>query len=326
MSAPPIAAPSAAEMSALRNGIALAPLERDRVDLLGPDRARFLHNLVTCEVRELAADRAVRGFLTHVKGGVLADVDVVALGDCFRLVLPAGRGGAIRSHLEKHRLVERVEVEERPELAALALRGARAPELLGRLGVGPLEPGERRRLDALGAALAVRRERRGGEPRYELEAPVAAIAETAAELWRAADPAAPTEVSPAAVELARIEDGELAWGVDYGEENFPQETGEDDAVSYTKGCYLGQEVVARIHYRGGVQRRPCRLRFDEGAEAAAGDELLHDGRPVGRATSIAREPIAGRTLALALVHRRAAAAGTRLATVRGAGVEVLGPG
>jgi aminomethyltransferase len=319
MNAAAVAAPSAAEMAALRDGVALARIERDRLDLAGPDRVRFLHNLITCEVRELAAGHATRGFLTHVKGGVLADADIVAFDDRFRLVLPAGRGEPIRDHLEQHRIVERVEVAVRADLAAVALRGAGAPELLDSIGAPPLEPGEWRQIEITGIPLSVRREIRGREPRYELECPSTGLDCVVAELRRSTPLAA---ISNGAVELARIEDGELAWGVDYGAENFPQEAGEEEAVSFTKGCYLGQEVVARIHYRGGVQRLARRLRFDAGARVAPGADLLLEDRPVGRATSIAREPAEGRLMALALVHRRAAA-GVRLVTSGGDGAEVL---
>ncbi len=88
-------------------------------------------------------------------------------------------------------------------------------------------------------------------------------------------------LSATAAEIARIEDGELLFGIDFSGENFPQETGRDSAVSYTKGCYLGQEVVARIHYRGGVQRLPRGLRFDADRTPDAGAELLLR-RPVRR--------------------------------------------
>ena len=267
-----IAAPSAEEMTALRQGTAWAPRASDRLDLVGPDRVRFLHNLVTCEVRELAAGSVARGFVTHVKGGVLADADVVALADRFRLVLPAGRALALRAHFERYRIAERVEIVERPDLAALTLRGARAPELLAALAVPQLEPNERREGELAGCRFAVRREARGREPRYELELAAADRESFAVSLGRAGEPTGLTAVSPAAIELARIEDGELAWGVDYGEENFPQETGEVAAVSYSKGCYLGQEVVARIHYRGAVQRVPCRLLAEPGAAPAPGSE------------------------------------------------------
>lgn len=296
------AAPTAAEMAALR-AAAWAPRPGDRLDLTGADRVRFLHNLVTCEVRELGPGRAARGFFTHVKGGVLADVDVVALVDRFRLVLPAGRGAAIRGHCERYRIADRVELVERADLVALVVRGERAPAVVAALGVPQLEPGERREAERDGVSFAVRREARGGEPRYELEVAAAGANALAAALARAGDGAGLVAASAAAVRCARVEDGELAWGVDYGEENFPQETGEEAAVSLTKGCYLGQEVVARIHYRGGVQRLARGLRF-AGQPPSLGAELLHDGRPCGRVTSVAVSPRLG-PIGLALVQRRA---------------------
>jgi len=302
MPKPAIPAPSAAETSALRDGVALGPRPGDRLDLTGADRERFLHNLVTCEVRGLAPGRVARGFLTHVKGGVLADVDVVALDDRFRLVLPPGRGAAIRAHLDKHRIAERVEIEPRDDLAALALRGARAPELLAALGLVEPEPGERVEVELAGASVELRREARGREPRFELEIAAAERDAVVAALSSAGSRSGLVEVSQAALDCARIEDGELAWGVDYAEESFPQETGEDEAVSYAKGCYLGQEVVARIHYRGAVQRGPRGLRFAP-TPPRPGTALLHGGRPAGRVTSVALSPAFG-AIGLALVHRR----------------------
>jgi folate-binding protein YgfZ len=290
-------------MLALRADAAWALRRFDRLDLTGADRVRFLHNLITCEVRQLAPGSAARGFLTHVKGGVLADADVVAFGDRLRLVLPPGRGGAIRAHLERHRIAERVEIVERGDLVALAVRGARAPEALAALGLPAPEVAERVVGELAGRAVAVRREARGGEPRFELE--LAAVDRDAIVAGLSGDGAGGglASVSAAAVECARIEDGELAWGIDYGEENFPQETGEEAAVSYTKGCYLGQEVVARIHYRGGVQRLPRGLRF-AGGPPAPGCAIVHGGREAGRVTSVAISPRFG-AIGLALAHRRA---------------------
>ena len=124
------------------------------------------------------------------------------------------------------------------------------------------------------------------------------------------------QVSAAAVEIDRVENGELLFGVDFSGENFPQETGRDADVSYSKGCYLGQEVVARIHYRGGVQRLPRGLRFGGDTPPPAGAELLLDGRAVGRATSVAQSPRFG-AIGLGLLHQRGSAPGTRLEVAGG---------
>jgi folate-binding protein YgfZ len=319
----PIAAPTREEMQALRSGVGLVPrAAAERLDLTGADRVRFLQNLVTCDVAALAAGRAVRGFLTHFKGGVVADADIVALDDRFRLVLPAGRGEAVATHLLKYRITDRVEVASRADLAAIGLRGERAPELLARLGLPEPAAGERVAVDVGGARVGLRREPRSGPPRYELETASPEHAAAVATLVAAGGRLGLVELSPDALELARIENLELAWGIDYGEENFPQETGEERAVSYTKGCYLGQEVVARIHYRGGVQRMPRRVRFEAGASPERGAELLLEGRPVGRATSLAVDPATGEIVGLALLHRRAAEAGTRLELAAGGAAAV----
>ena len=129
-------------------------------------------------------------------------------------------------------------------------------------------------------------------------------------------------MSAAAARSPAIENGELLFGVDFSGENFPQETGRDADISYTKGCYLGQEVVARIHYRGGVQRQPRGLLFEDGGMPPAGVELLLDGRAVGRATSVAESPRFG-AIGLGLLHQRGAAPGTRLEVAGDGAVEVV---
>jgi aminomethyltransferase len=125
-----------------------------------------------------------------------------------------------------------------------------------------------------------------------------------------------------ALEVLRVEQGLLRFGSDYGPENFPQETGLEEAVSYTKGCYLGQEVVARIHYRGGVQKMPRGLVFEEGASPQPGAAVLADGRESGTVTSVVRSPALDRSVGLAILHRRAAAPGTRLDVAGGGTAEV----
>jgi folate-binding protein YgfZ len=306
---------SAAGAAALRAGAALVTeVAADFVDLTGADRVRFLHNLATCDVRALAAGSSQRGFLTDVRGHVLADAEVIAFEDRLRLRLPGGRAAAIAEHLARHRVIERVEIALRPELAALELRGARAPALLAELGVpADLATGAHRPARIGDPEVTVRAALRAREPRFELAGEAGSLAEVIAELRATGASRGLVEPTPEALAALRVEDGELLWGVDYGEDSFPQETGEAEAVSTTKGCYLGQEVVARIHFRGQVQRLARGLIFAPGARVAPGEELAaEDGRPAARATTVAYSFALERTVALALVARRAAEPGTRL--------------
>ena len=280
-----------------RAGAGAAPAA-DFLDLVGPDAARFLNGYVTCDVRALVELRHVRGFVTGREGRVLADLDLVALPGRLRLRLPAGLGETVRAHLGKYLLADRVELEPVAGFARLRLAGPAAPAVLAAAGLEAPTPGGARPSELAGAALLLVAMERGRQPLFDLWAPAAGLDAFEAALIDAGAERA----SATAFETLRVEAGELAFGIDYGPENFPQESGDEGAVSYTKGCYLGQEVVARLRWRGQAQRIPCGLRFP-GALPPPGTVVLHAGRPAGRATSVARSPRYG-AIGLALLHRR----------------------
>jgi len=294
--------------------------EREALEVSGPDRVRFLHNLTTADVRALAPGDAARAFVTTVQGRVVADADLLALEESILLLLPAGWSEAVAEHLGRYRIVERVEIASRPDLVVAELRGPRAAERLAAAGLAaaPAE-GAHAAVELGGAKLRLLR-RSSAEPRFDAIGEPAALALARAALGTAASPLGLAELSPEGAEALRVEAGELAFGVDFGSESFPQESGEEGAVSYTKGCYLGQEVVARIHYRGGVQRLPRGLRLLDRLPEP-GTPLLHEGRVAGRATSVARSPRFG-AIGLALVHRRAGEPPARLELEGGGAVEL----
>jgi folate-binding protein YgfZ len=117
---------------------------------------------------------------------------------------------------------------------------------------------------------------------------------------------------------ARIEAGFPLFGVDFGEENFPQEVGRDPvAISFTKGCYLGQETVARIDALGHVNQRIAGVRFFGSDVPMNGTKLTLQGKEVGVVTSAAFSPKLGAPLALSMVRREANSPGTRLGSAIG---------
>jgi folate-binding protein YgfZ len=144
-------------------------------------------------------------------------------------------------------------------------------------------------------------------------------AEAAEAAFAALTDAGAVEASFGDWEARRVERGVPRFGPDFGPDTLPQETGlEERAVSYDKGCYLGQEVVARIHYRGGVNKGLRGLDLGTAPPPAAGAEVLHDGRPAGSLGTAVVSPALGRTVALAILHQRAGEAGTEV-EVAGAG-------
>jgi folate-binding protein YgfZ len=134
-----------------------------------------------------------------------------------------------------------------------------------------------------------------------------------------------TACDAAALEAARIEAGWPSYGIDITEKNLPQEVGRDaTAISFTKGCYLGQETVARIDALGHVNRHLVRLRFEGRAIPSPGAELTADGQPAGNVTSAAWSAGWQAPIALAYLRRGSDAPGTRIAWSGGAG-EVVDP-
>lgn len=302
-----------AEYAALREGAGL--LDRwpvARLRLTGEDRARFLQGLATCDVGALEPGAGAYGFLTSIKGRILADVAVLAADDALLLELPPGAGPAIRDHLAKYLIADRVEIEAADDLALLTVAGPAVREALD-LAL-PHEPWASAEVELLGVPARVVRQGHLGIEGCTVWVPAGRAEELAAALLdRHGERLAP--VGHDAAERVRIEAGIPRIGADFDDGNFPQETGfGDEAVNYEKGCYLGQEVVARIHYRGGVNRglRGLRLTPPQGTEPAVGAALLHDGRPAGELGSVTFSPAAGGWIGLSVLHHRAGDPGTVL--------------
>lgn len=286
--------------------------------MLGADRHRFLNAYVTCDVKALAPGHGAYGFFTNPQGRILADAVVLAHEDRLWLEVPPGQEEALLGHLQKYVLADRVELRPLADMVPLTLAGPGAAAVLG----DALPPGgawRHARSMVRGTEVALHRHGRLGVEAYTLWVSASIASHLAGRLLE--DPAV-QPVDLEALEVLRAEAGIPRFGVDFGPENFPQETGIEEAVSYTKGCYLGQEVVARIHYRGGVQKTLCGLAFP-GTAPAPGTPLTFEEREAGTVGTVVDSPTLGQSIGLAILHRRAAAPGTRL-TFPGGEAEVRG--
>ncbi len=284
----------AEEYRALREGCGVADRSwAGLLEITGKDRQRFLNAYITCEVKDLTPGQGAYGFFTSPQGRILSDVVVLTLEDRFWLEVGPGREETIAAHLQKYILADRVEVRPLEGVLLVTLVGPSAEEILG---TSPQSDAK------------IQKSGRFGAPAWTLWTP-AVEAEALVErlIERGARP-----VGTEALEVLRTEAGIPRFGRDFGPDNFPQETGEEEAVSYTKGCYLGQEVVARIHYRGGVQKTLRGLVFEPGTGPGPGVQLLSEGRQAGIATTVVQSIALGRPVGLGILHKRAAEPGTRL--------------
>ncbi len=294
---------------ALRTGAALVESRSaDWLRLTGSDRLRFTNGLVSCDLRSLSAGDGEYGFFTDPKGKVIADAAFFATESELWIELARGRGAPIAEHMGKYLVADQVEIEALGELKTVFAAGREAAgKLAAAFGRVPQDdPWSGLIVEVDGSQLVIRSERRLGVPAWVL----AGSRETLARVTEGLAQAGLRSAGAAAVASLRIEQGVPWFGLDFGADagggNFPQETGiEDWAVNFDKGCYLGQEVVARIHFRGKVSRSLRGLVFEPDSEPRAGVELVWNDQIVGVMNSVAGSPAMGCPIGLAIVHRKA---------------------
>jgi len=268
---------------------------RGAVRVGGADRVRFLQGMITADVVKLAAGDGCYAFQLDQKGHVLADMHVLCGDDAFLLECDRAQAPLIVDRLAQYAIADRVDLLDiSAAIAVLAVEGpaSEPPE------IAPWAHREADGVTRLNCSWT-------GQPGYRLI--------TAAGNLQALRATFDLKTASAeAVETVRIENGQPRLGQDFGERNFPQETGLLHAVAFDKGCYRGQETVERIRSRGQVNRLLVGLRVD-GDPPAVGAAIEFEGatRPIGEVTSVVVSPALG-TLALGYVRRERSGAGTAL--------------
>jgi folate-binding protein YgfZ len=316
-----------AEHAALRESAGVLDLSfRSRICLTGADRARFLHGQVTNDINLLRAGEGCYAAITTAKGKMESDANIYALQDELLLDFEPGLTQKISQRLEKFIVSDDVQVVDvAPLYGLLSVQGPRAREVLAALGIFPELPAKEfqsvKVSDAmLGEIYLVSRSRQPGSAAvsaasFDLFVPTDSLGAAADKLIAAAKSVGGRACGWLALEIARIEAGIPRFGADMDESNIPLECGiESRAVSYKKGCYIGQEVINRIHTIGHVNKelRGLRLADDLKNLPAKGDKLFHDGKEVGYVTSAVKSPALNANIALGYVRREANASGTEL--------------
>jgi folate-binding protein YgfZ len=281
-----------AEYRELREGSGLLErAERAVLEIRGADAADFLHGQVTNDIVALAPGQGCYAAMLNPKGRIIADMRVLRVSpERFVIDIESSAHEAVLRDLRMYKIGRQVEVlDASAERTVLSLIGPRSQEVASAAtGLCP-RPEEHSVVDE--GVVAVR---------TDVGVDLVAEGEAAALREQLLDAGA-HPVTVAAAEIVRIETGRPRHGVDMSEENLPAEAGiVDRAVSFTKGCYVGQEPVARMHYKGHPNRHLRGLRIS--APVAPGAAIFTDGKEVGRVGSAAVSPALG-PIALALVRR-----------------------
>jgi folate-binding protein YgfZ len=310
------------EYGAAREGAALVDLpDRGVLAVTGPLRQKFLHGVVSNDVLALLPGQGRRAALMDAKGHLLALMRVLAGQTEVWLEVAGNRADLVEEKLTFYRVAAPVRFQRRP-VEVIALLGPRAREVLARAGcdVPDLEPDAHVAGAVGGQPVLVARAGDLPAQGYVLHAESAAAAAAAAALQSAG--AVP--IGRDTLDVLRIEDGRPWYGPDITEDNLLHETGLlQEYHSSTKGCYVGQEVIARLDARGGNVNRALRgLRLKAAAEA--GSAVTSEGKEVGRITTAGVSPRLG-PIAMAYVHRSRFEPGTHVEVDRAAAAVVRLP-
>jgi folate-binding protein YgfZ len=256
--------------------------DRTKLELRGADRVKFLNSFCTNDIKRLQPGDSCEAFICNVKGHVIGHVLVLCCEDALLLDTVPGQGAKLVAHLDRYLIREDVQIVDRTaDLEAVLVAGEQA-------GVGAGERGG-------GFAISI------GQSRI---------------VWLGKGQMPDTRLVPCrpeALEIVRIESGFPWYGVDIAEDNLPQEVNRNaQAISFTKGCYLGQETVARIDALGHVNKTLCGVAFSSDSVPAVGLELRASDKVVGQVTSAGWSPKLGRALALGYIRRGHEMIGTNL--------------
>lgn len=311
----------AAEYAAVRQAVGL--IDRSDTGMLevsGRDRATFLHAMLSNDIKALAPGQGGGAAFLDIHGKVQALLTVWALEDRLLLLLPAGLAVPTMEALDHYLFAERAAFREATgEWSLLVLAGPQAPGLARGLTGSEVPEGAWSHAAAALGGIEVRVVR-GGDETGDAEVWVASAAADGPRVWTALLEAGARPVGLSARESLRIEAGTPLWGHDVDATVLLPEIPLERLVSYTKGCYLGQEVVVRIRDRGHVNRHLRGLVLEGDRVPAPGDPVVAGESEVGRVTSAALSFGLKRPLALGFVRRQHAEPGTPVAVISGAGL------
>jgi folate-binding protein YgfZ len=301
--------------AAMSGALALDRAHLATVAARGKDRESFLQNMLSNDVRSLAPFAGIAAaFLTN-KGKLVSDLLVFRCEDAFLLQMERERAEPFRKALDRYIISEDVVLESLAETeSTFSLEGPKASGILAELaeippaGLDELAHLHFRLLALAGTKARVVARRRELTPRFD----VSADPETAKRLLERVLERGALLGGENVREARRIEASNPRFGIDMNESHLPLEAGLDEAISFQKGCYIGQEYVVRLAHRGHVNRKLSGLKLSGNEPPAPGSLVMRGGEEAGMVTSSAFSPAFGCALAFAYLTRGHWEPGTEL--------------
>ena len=292
---------------ALRTGATWLDLSaRGKIIATGEDRARLLHAMTTNQVQELKPGEGCYAFFLNPQGRILADVSLFCRADDFLLDVEPETRERLYQHLDKFIIADDVTLEDATDrIATLALEGPKAMAVAARLGTAvPEKPWGH----ASWNDVTVARASFTGAPGVRFFTPAA----EKTHLVELLQDAGAMEASPEAARIVRLEHFQPRYGEDIFDTTLSQETQQAHALSFTKGCYIGQEIVERVRSRGLVHRLLAGVEIDSTEVPEPDTHLVNGDENVGKMTSAAFSPALGKVVGMAYIRRELADPGATL--------------
>ena len=288
------------ELTALVAGCGIYRPDRALISLTGRDRVRWLNGMVSNNIRDLPAAHGVYAFVLTPQGHIQADLYAFSRSENLLIETERAQSAALLQIFRKYIIMDKVEIEDLSEKTAVfSVTGPKSGEVLASLGLAEiLETLQLTDVNWNGAAVTLIRGDNPSVPNYELWVP----AEQAESVWNALLQAGGVEIHEQTLETFRILCGVPKVGQDIREKTLPHETGQERALNFNKGCYIGQEIVERIRSRGAVHKTFVGFEV-EGPVPSAGTKIQSEGKDVGEITSITAEPLNQKRLALGYLRR-----------------------
>lgn len=306
------------EFSALLNDCGIYDLGfRVRISLTGSDRVRWLNGMVTNNVRDLAPGRGLYAFLLNPQGRILGDMHAYNLGESLVVETDRSQVEKIVATFDHYIIMDDVEVMDISEKqTTLGLVGPRSRATMSSVGieVPELQPLQvitpRCNCDCECMECTVIRGDDATNESYEIWLAPKDVYKT----WQALIGAGATPVGSEALEMQRIVLGIPLYGVDIRDRDLPQETEQARALNFSKGCYVGQEIVERIRSRGNVHRKFTGFLVEGSPAIAPGAKILSDEKEVGEITSVTvlRMSSGEQTVALGYIRREVGVPGRKV--------------
>lgn len=305
------------EYKSVREGVGIIDLSsRGKLRLSGKDHLKFLQGMLSNDVMKLEEGKGMYATILTVKGRMISDMRVYKESESVLIDLEPGLNQKVLELLTKFRLSYKANIDDITENTGLiSIQGPQASKLLELLieeKVPQMEQYDFMQKEALGYLLTIVSVNRTGEEGFDIYVGNDGLQ----DLWQAlVEKGGELNVRPIgynALDMLRVEAGIPLYGVDMDESNIPIEAGLWDALDFEKGCYVGQEVVARIKWRGHVNWHLVGFEIEGEVVPNVGDEIFSDERKIGRITSSILSPTSNKPLSLGYIRREFKEVGTEV--------------